>query len=286
MSSKSKRGLGRGIEALFIENNETNLNKSINNNLLDFVAIELLEPNPFQPRKNFSKDSLRDLSDSIKDRGILQPIIVRPKKNKANAWQIIAGERRWRAAQLGGLHEVPVYIKNVKDEEVAIIALIENIQREDLSPIEEAKGYKKVMQKFSITQEELAVTMRRSRSYVTNFIRLLNLPKEVQTLIEEKKISIGQARPIIGHKNTIELARRIVKDNLNARQVELLVKDKKINREDSKNIIDVNIRSLENEIEEIIGLKTTIKDKNGKGQIIFYYKDLEQLEEIIKKVKK
>ena len=286
MSSKSKRGLGRGIEALFIENNETNLNKSINNNLLDFVAIELLEPNPFQPRKNFSKDSLRDLSDSIKDRGILQPIIVRPKKNKANAWQIIAGERRWRAAQLVGLHEVPVYIKNVKDEEVAIIALIENIQREDLSPIEEAKGYKKVMQKFSITQEELAVTMRRSRSYVTNFIRLLNLPKEVQTLIEEKKISIGQARPIIGHKNTIELARRIVKDNLNARQVELLVKDKKINREDSKNIIDVNIRSLENEIEEIIGLKTTIKDKNGKGQIIFYYKDLEQLEEIIKKVKK
>ena len=286
MSSKSKRGLGRGIEALFIENNETNLNKSINNNLLDFVAIELLEPNPFQPRKHFSKDSLRDLSDSIKDRGILQPIIVRPKKNKANAWQIIAGERRWRAAQLGGLHEVPVYIKNVKDEEVAIIALIENIQREDLSPIEEAKGYKKVMQKFSITQEELAVTMRRSRSYVTNFIRLLNLPKEVQTLIEEKKISIGQARPIIGHQNTIELARRIVKDNLNARQVELLVKDKKINREDSKNIIDVNIRSLENEIEEIIGLKTTIKDKNGKGQIIFYYKDLEQLEEIIKKVKK
>ena len=286
MSSKSKRGLGRGIEALFIENNETNLNKSINNNLLDFVAIELLEPNPFQPRKNFSKDSLRDLSDSIKDRGILQPIIVRPKKNKANAWQIIAGERRWRAAQLVGLHEVPVYIKNVKDEEVAIIALIENIQREDLSPIEEAKGYKKVMQKFSITQEELAVTMRRSRSYVTNFIRLLNLPKEVQTLIEEKKISIGQARPIIGHKNTIELARRIVKDNLNARQVELLVKDKKINREDPKNIIDVNIRSLENEIEEIIGLKTTIKDKNGKGQIIFYYKDLEQLEEIIKKVKK
>ena len=286
MSSKSKRGLGRGIEALFIENNETNLNKSINNNLLDFVAIELLEPNPFQPRKNFSKDSLRDLSDSIKDRGILQPIIVRPKKNKANVWQIIAGERRWRAAQLGGLHEVPVYIKNVKDEEVAIIALIENIQREDLSPIEEAKGYKKVMQKFSITQEELAVTMRRSRSYITNFIRLLNLPKEVQTLIEEKKISIGQARPIIGHKNTIELARRIVKDNLNARQVELLVKDKKINREDSKNIIDVNIRSLENEIEEIIGLKTTIKDKNGKGQIIFYYKDLEQLEEIIKKVKK
>ena len=286
MSSKSKRGLGRGIEALFIENNETNLNKSINNNLLDFVAIELLEPNPFQPRKHFSKDSLRELSDSIKDRGILQPIIVRPKKNKANAWQIIAGERRWRAAQLVGLHEVPVYIKNVKDEEVAIIALIENIQREDLSPIEEAKGYKKVMQKFSITQEELAVTMRRSRSYVTNFIRLLNLPKEVQTLIEEKKISIGQARPIIGHQNTIELARRIVKDNLNARQVELLVKDKKINREDSKNIVDINIRSLENELEEIIGLKTTIKDKNGKGQIIFYYKDLEQLEEIIKKVKK
>ena len=286
MTPKKKRGLGRGIEALFSDNKESELSQDTNTNNLKFLPIEFLKPNPFQPRKFFSMASLTELSESIKDRGVLQPIIVRPAKNKKQEWQIIAGERRWRASQMAGLHEMPVYIKNIEDEDIAIIALIENIQREDLSPIEEAKGYQKLMKNFSITQEELGSKIRRSRAYVTNFIRLLSLPKEVQDLLVEKKISIGQVRPIIGHKNTIELARMIVKNGLNARQVEILAKSKVVNKGSTKSSIDVNIRSLENEIEEIIGLKTIIQDKNGKGQIIFKYQNLEQLEEIIKKIKK
>jgi len=286
MSPKNKRGLGRGIEALFSDNKESELSQDTNTKNLNFLPMEFLKPNPFQPRKFFSMASLTELSESIKDRGVLQPIIVRPAKNKKQEWQIIAGERRWRASQMAGLHEMPVYIKNIKDEDIAIIALIENIQREDLSPIEEAKGYKKLMENFSITQEELGLKMRRSRAYVTNFIRLLSLPKKVQDLLVDKKISIGQVRPIIGHKDSIELAKMIVKNGLNARQVELLVKNKDVKKSGEINSIDVNIRSIEKEIEAIIGLKTIIQDKNGKGQIIFKYQNLEQLEEVIKRVKK
>ena len=286
MVVKNKRGLGRGIDALFEDSKETNLSKKINKKLLTFLPIELIKPNPLQPRKDFSKEALTELSSSIKDRGILQPIIVRPVKGKENEWQIIAGERRWRASQIAGLHEIPVLIKDIDDEDVAIIALIENIQRENLSPIEEAVGYKKLMHDLSITQEEIGIKMSRSRAYVANLIRLLTLPTQVQKLLEEKLISIGQVRPIIGHKNSIELARMIVNKKLSARQVELLVKKKEGIKKSLKKKEDVNIRSLENEIEEIIGLKTTIKDKNGKGQITFSYKNLEQLDEIIKKIKK
>jgi ParB family transcriptional regulator, chromosome partitioning protein len=282
MSVKNKRGLGRGLDALFEDKKEVNI-KDI---LLTSLPIEFIKANPLQPRKNFSKEALNELAASIKDRGILQPIIVRPAKNKDNEWQIIAGERRWKAAQLAGLHEVPVSIKDIKDEDVAIIALIENIQRENLSPIEEALGYKRLMNKFSITQEELGSKMRRSRAYITNFIRLLSLPEEVQKLLAEKLISVGQVRPIIGNKNSIELAHIIVKEKLSARQVEQLVKAKEGKPKTIRNIVDVNIKKLEQELEEMIGLKTVIKDKSGKGQIIFNYKNLEQLDLVIKKIKK
>ena len=282
MSVKNKRGLGRGLDALFEDKKEEN----IKDNLLTSLPIELIKPNPLQPRKNFSKETLNELAASIKDRGVLQPIIVRPAKNKDNEWEIIAGERRWKAAQLAGFHEVPVSIKDIKDEDVAIIALIENIQRENLSPIEEAIGYKRLMNKFSITQEELGLKMRRSRAYITNFIRLLSLPEEVQKLLAEKLISVGQVRPIIGNKNSIELAHIIVKEKLSARQVEQLVKAKEGRTKTIRNIVDVNIRKLEQELEEMIGLKTVIRDKSGKGQIIFNYKNLEQLDLVIKKIKK
>ncbi len=282
MSVKNKRGLGRGLDALFEDKKEEN----IKDNLLTSLPIELIKPNPLQPRKNFSKETLNELAASIKDRGVLQPIIVRPAKNKDNEWEIIAGERRWKAAQLAGFHEVPVSIKDIKDEDVAIIALIENIQRENLSAIEEALGYKRLMNKFSITQEELGLKMRRSRAYITNFIRLLSLPEEVQKLLAEKLISVGQVRPIIGNKNSIELAHIIVKEKLSARQVEQLVKTKEGRTKTIRNIVDVNIRKLEQELEEMIGLKTVIRDKSGKGQIIFNYKNLEQLDLVIKKIKK
>ena len=281
MSVKNKRGLGRGLDALFEDKKEVN----IKDNLLTSLPIELIKPNPLQPRKNFSKEALNELAASIKDRGILQPIIVRPAKNKDNEWEIIAGERRWKAAQLAGFHEVPVSVKDIKDEDVAIIALIENIQRENLSPIEEALGYKRLMNKFSITQEELGSKMRRSRAYITNFIRLLSLPEEVQNLLAEKLISVGQVRPIIGNKNSIELAHIIVKEKLSARQVEQLVKAKEGRTKTIRNIVDINIRKLEQELEEMIGLKTVIRDKSGKGQIIFNYKNLEQLYLVIKKIK-
>ena len=281
MSVKNKRGLGRGLDALFEDKKEVNIKDS----LLTSLPIEFIKPNPLQPRKNFSKEALSELAASIKDRGILQPIIVRPAKNKDNEWQIIAGERRWKAAQLAGFHEVPVSVKNIKDEDVAIIALIENIQRENLSPIEEALGYKRLMNKFSITQEELGSKMRRSRAYITNFMRLLSLPEEVQKLLAEKLISVGQVRPIIGNKNSIELAHIIVKEKLSAREVEQLVKAKQGRTKNIRNIVDVNIRKLEQELEEMIGLKTVIRDKSGKGQIIFNYKNLEQLDLVIKKIK-
>ena len=255
------------------------------NNIFVTLPIEQIKPNSLQPRKTFDKELLNQLAASIKDKGVLQPIVVRKAKGNKKSWQIIAGERRWRAAQIAGLHEIPVHIKNIKDEEVAIVALIENIQRENLSAIDEAKGYKSIMEKFSITQEELAETMYRSRAYIANFIRLLNLPIDVQKLIEEKKISVGQVRPIIGHKNCSSLAKTIISKNLNARQVEQLLKNEKTITHKNKIEPDINIINLEKELEASIGLKTSIKDKNGKGKISFDYKNLDQLEELISKIK-
>ena len=285
MSAKIKRGLGRGIEALFEDSGEKGgINNKINN-IFDTLPIDQIKPNSLQPRKTFDKELLNQLAASIKDKGVLQPIVVREAKGNKSSWQIIAGERRWRAAQIAGLHEIPVHIKNIKDEEVAIVALIENIQRENLSAIDEAKGYKSIMEKFSITQEELAETMHRSRAYIANFIRLLNLPIDVQKLIEEKKISVGQVRPIIGHKNCVSLAKKIISKNLNARQVEQLLKNEKTITHKSKTEPDINIINLEKELEASIGLKTSIKDNNGKGKISFDYKNLDQLDEIINKIK-
>ena len=285
MSAKIKRGLGRGIEALFEDSGERSSTNSRVNNIFVTLPIEQIKPNSLQPRKTFDKELLNQLAASIKDKGVLQPIVVREAKGNKKSWQIIAGERRWRAAQIAGLHEIPVHIKNIKDEEVAIVALIENIQRENLSAIDEAKGYKSIMEKFSITQEELAETMYRSRAYIANFIRLLNLPIDVQKLIEEKKISVGQVRPIIGHKNCSSLAKTIISKNLNARQVEQLLKNEKTFTHKNKIEPDINIINLEKELEASIGLKTSIKDKNGKGKISFDYKNLDQLDELISKIK-
>ena len=285
MPKNNKRGLGRGIEALFQENKEQNDKENNKSNIFDNLPIELIRPNPLQPRKSFNEELLKQLADSIKDRGVLQPIIVKEIKGKEKVWQIIAGERRWRAAQIAGLHEIPVHIKNIKDEEVAIIALIENIQRENLSAIDEAKGYKKVMEKFSITHEELSTTMHRSRAYISNFIRLLSLPKDVQKLLEDKKLNVGQARPLIGKPNSSALAKVIISKQLNARQVEELLKEGAIAKSKNNKEPDINILNLEKEIEASFGLKTSIKDKNGKGKITFTYKSLDQLDELIDKIK-
>lgn len=282
--AKNKRGLGRGLDALFDEKSSSNRvgeNKNIN-----LISIENLERNPFQPRIEFDKETLNDLTESIKERGIIQPIVVRKKINENNLWQIIAGERRWRAAQKAGLKEVPVFIKDISDEQAAAIALIENIQREDLSPLEEAQGFKNLIENFSVTQEQLAKKLGKSRTYIANYLRLLTLPKNVKNLLQRKKISVGQVRPIIGHKDASELANKILLDNLNSRQVENLIrtyKDKKIKNINYK---DPNISDLEKQLEDVLGLKIIINDENGSGKISFIYKNLDQLENLLKKIRK
>ena len=227
MKTKLNKRLGRGIEALFSENialNEKSLSKQ---NSIQLVPIDLLERNPYQPRTVFEEEALKELARSIKERGILQPILVRPNKKKSKNWQIIAGERRWRAAQIAGLHEIPILIKDVKDSEVGVISLLENIQREDLSPLEEAEGFKKLINDFGLTQENLSKSIGYSRTHITNMLRLLTLPKEIKRMLNEKKLNMGQVRAIIGHENILELAKIIASKQLNVRQVEELAREKR-----------------------------------------------------------
>ena len=284
MKSKSRKGLGRGIEALFLENNENSRPDNYQKDNVKTIPIELLEVNPFQPRTFFDEEALNDLSESIKSRGILQPILVRPKSKKESGWQIIAGERRWRAAQKAGLHEIPVLIHEIEDSEVAIIALLENIQREDLSPLEEAGAFKKLIEDFGLTQEKLSKALGCSRVYITNMLRLLTLPKKIRSMLDDKLLNVGQVRALIGKKNIIEIANTIVNKQLNVRQVEDLIRSKHLKHK-TKIYKDPNIIDLEKELEDFLGLKTEIKDKKGKGEIIFKYENLDQLDEIIRKVK-
>ena len=284
MNSKSRKGLGRGIEALFLENNENSRPDNYQKDNVKTIPIELLEVNPFQPRTFFDEEALNDLSASIKSRGILQPILVRPKSKKESGWQIIAGERRWRAAQKAGFHEIPVLIHEIEDSEVAIIALLENIQREDLSPLEEAGAFKKLIEDFGLTQEKLSKALGCSRVYITNMLRLLTLPKRIRSMLDDKLLNVGQVRALIGKKNIIEIANTIVNKQLNVRQVEDLIRSKHLKHK-TKIYKDPNIIDLEKELEDFLGLKIEIKDKKGKGEIIFRYENLDQLDEIIRKVK-
>ena len=284
MKSKSRKGLGRGIEALFLENNENSRPDNYQKDNVKTIPIELLEVNPFQPRTFFDEEALNDLSESIKSRGILQPILVRPKSKKERGWQIIAGERRWRAAQKAGLHEIPVLIHEIEDSEVAIIALLENIQREDLSPLEEAGAFKKLIEDFGLTQEKLSKALGCSRVYITNMLRLLTLPKKIKSMLDDKLLNVGQVRALIGKKNITEIANTIVNKQLNVRQVEDLIRSKHLKHK-TKIYKDPNIIDLEKELEDFLGLKTEIKDKKGRGEIIFKYENLDQLDEIIRKVK-
>ena len=285
MKNISKKGLGRGIEALFSENKQVEDKIDNRVNSVQIVPIELLEANPYQPRSNFDEDALKDLTKSIKNKGILQPILVRKSPSKKNIWQIIAGERRWRAAQKAGLHKIPIMIKNIKDSEIGVVALIENLQREDLSPIEEAESFKKLIDDFGLTQEKLSKSIGYSRTHITNTLRLLTLPKEIKMMLNDKQLNMGQVRAIIGQDNILELAKTIVNKKLNVRQVESLARSKRLKRNGRSILKDPNISFLEKELEDILGLKINILDKKGKGKITFNYKSLDQLDEIINKLK-
>ena len=280
--SVQKKGLGKGLSALFgdIENqiDSDQIKKSI-------LAISDLSKNKYQPRIIFDQDKLEELSMSIKENGVIQPIAVRPNKYETGKYEIIAGERRWLAAQKAGLNEVPVVILDVDDQKSLEIAIVENVQRQDLNIVEEAKGYQRLNEEFGYDHDKISKFMSKSRSHISNTIRLLSLPNDVIGLLEEGKLTAGQARPLIGMPNASEVAENIVKKKVAARQVEALVKQKK--NKISEKIDDPNISFVRNEIESKLGLNVEILNKkNNSGKIVIKYKTLEQFEVISKLLRK
>tara|TARA_X000000950_G_scaffold240601_1_gene293739 strand:+ start:774 stop:1628 length:855 start_codon:yes stop_codon:yes gene_type:complete len=275
MSPIKKKGLGRGLSALFgDETSKTNTkNEAINR-----VAIGDLSRNPYQPRESFNEAKLDELAKSIKKNGIIQPIAVRLNKSEAGKYEIVAGERRWLAAQKAGLHHIPVNVLNLSDVESLEVAIVENIQRDDLNPIEEARGYKRLSEEFNYDHENISKLMSKSRSHVSNTLRLLTLPNDIISMLEEGSLTSGQARPLIGLINASEIAEEIVAKNYSARKVEYLVKSKKENKLKDK-AYDADILKAQNRIEKILGLKVNIVNKkNNSGKITVEYKSLEQFE--------
>jgi ParB family chromosome partitioning protein len=271
-----KKGLGRGLSALF--GDQTAEKKSIEKNEINKISISDLSRNPYQPRQIFNEDKLDELSNSIKKNGIIQPIAVRLNKSIPGKYEIVAGERRWLAAQRAGLHEIPVNILELSDVESLEVAIVENIQRDDLNPMEEAKGYKRLFDEFKYDHQGISKLMSKSRSHISNTLRLLTLPEDVISMIEEGSLTSGQARPLIGLANASAIAEEIVTKNYSARRVEQLVKTKKISNNGKPNY-DANIFKAQERIEKILGLKVgIINKKNNSGRIIIEYKDLEQFD--------
>ena len=300
MSSKNerKKSLGRGLSSFLdvdgfddiVETKKDEDKGKSSSNISSYLPIEQLVPNLNQPRKHFSTDELNSLASSIEDTGIIQPILVRRNKD---VYEIVAGERRWRAAQIAKIHEVPVLIKELTDEEVVKISIIENIQRVDLNPIEEANSYKQLIQNFGYTQDKVSASLGRSRSYIANSLRLLSLPESIIMFLKEGKLTSGHARALVGVKNSEFLARKIIEESLSVRDIENIVK-KGISRSD--NIIkkgtslkkDVDTLNLEQDLKLALGLKTTIdhNENSGGGRIVIKYKDLEQLDIFCSKIMK
>ena len=276
---KLKKGLGRGLSSLIGDSGS----KSKQSNL----KIDDIISNPYQPRKIFDDEQLNDLTNSIKERGIIQPIVVRPSKSQNEKFEIIAGERRWLAAKRANLDSVPVVILNVDDEKSLEFAIVENVQRQDLNPIEEAKGYQKLIDEFNYNQEKLSKFIGKSRSYIANSLRLLSLSTDVIDHMEKGNLTAGHARALIGVPNSGIIAKKIIKNQLSVRQVENLVKVFK-----NKNIVklikskDSNIIELQKSLENKIGLSVIIQNKkNNSGKITFEYKNLDQLDKIIDTIK-
>ena len=275
--NKIKKGLGRGLSSLI---GETKIEEKTNK-----LLIGDLYPNKFQPRKIFDEDSLNDLEKSIRERGIIQPIIVR-KSDENSKYEIIAGERRWLAAQKAGLHEVPVVVTEADDLKSLEFAIVENVQRNDLNPLEEAQGYQRLINDFSYDQEKVSKFIGKSRSYITNCLRILTLPRDVLDLIETKEISAGHAKILVGLENATFVARKIIEKKLSVRQSENFVKIFKKKKSFLAKSSDPNIQNLERSITDRIGLNVSIKNnKKNKGTITFVYHDIDQLNKIIDIIK-
>ncbi|HAB37878.1 MAG TPA: chromosome partitioning protein ParB [Rhodobacteraceae bacterium] len=291
VSSDKKRGLGRGLSALMADVNEPKTNEIIKS-LDQTVAIERIRPNPNQPRKNFESNSLDDLVASIKEKGVLQPLIVR---TVGNNFEIVAGERRWRAAQKAQIHKLPVIIRNFTDAEVLEVAIIENIQRADLNPIEEAASFRQLMERFGHTQEMLAEALGKSRSYIANLLRLLNLPKAIQEYVLRGDLSAGHARALITIEKPEIIVKKIIEDGLSVRQTEALVRKLSLGADEgkpNKEIVrrrsekDADTRALESDLSAALGLKVSLSfDTNGQtGQLKLRYNSLDQLDDLCRKL--
>ena len=278
MENRLKKGLGRGLSSLLGDSS-----KKINTNK---VSIKDITRNKLQPRKHFDKESLDELANSIKKQGVIQPIVVRPDKTSEGKYEIIAGERRWLASQNAGLHEVPVVILNVDDVKSLEFAIVENVQRRDLNPIEEAQGYQRLVNDYNYNQEKLSQYIGKSRSYIANSLRLLSLPEDILLMVQEGDLSAGHARSLIGLSNSVEIAKKIIQKKLSVRQSEILVRqfrDKKFKLVSKK---DSNILDLQKDLEEKTGLNVSVNNKkNNTGIISFEYQNLDQLDKLINTIK-
>lgn len=285
---KKRRPLGRGLSALLGEDGEdmASLEKL---RVSKLAPIGQINPGRYQPRRTIDEEYIKDLAQSIREKGILQPILVRRIKDQADAYEIIAGERRWRAAQQAKLHEIPIIIKDFSDQEALEAALVENLQRQDLSPLEEANGYQRLMKEFTHTQETLAKAVGKSRSHVANMMRLLGLPDAVKEMLDQGKLSAGHARALLNAGDPSGLARQVWEKGLNVRQTEQLV-SKKSHLLEAKteqgyaSSTNVDTLALERELTNLLGLKVTIKFKDGKGSIAIQYKTLEQLDGVLNRL--
>ncbi|WP_423210905.1 ParB/RepB/Spo0J family partition protein [Paracoccus yeei] len=277
-----KRGLGRGLSALMAD---VDLIPSEKPAPRQVVPVEQLTPNPDQPRRSFAPEALQELAASLRNRGMLQPLIVRPHPSDRGLYQIVAGERRWRAAQIAQLHEVPVIVRDLNDTEVLEVAIVENIQRSDLNAIEEAASYRQLMDRFGHTQEKLAEALNKSRSHIANLMRLLNLPDQVQAWLREGKLTAGHARALVTASNAIDLARKVIERNLSVRETEELVRRQaegaaaKLKRPQSEK--DADTRALEGDLSAHLKMKVAIKHAGQDGgQLVISYKDLDQLDRL------
>ena len=284
-SNSKQRGLGRGLSALMADVSDSTTGNDSGPRRPDLlVPIEKVTPNPDQPRRSFDEAALDDLASSIREKGIIQPLIVRPK---SDGYEIVAGERRWRAAQMAQLHEIPVLVRECSDTEVLEIAIIENIQRTDLNPVEEAAGYKQLMEKFGHTQEKLAEVLGKSRSHIANSVRLLQLPPEILAYLREGKLSSGHARALITAEDPVKLAQKVVGNELSVRETEKLAKAEATNifkeskaASTAKSTKDADTKALEADLSANLGMKVLISHKPGQdsGTITVSYSDLEQLD--------
>ena len=276
--NKIKKGLGRGLSSLI---GETKVESKTNK-----LSLSEIIPNKYQPRKNFDEDNLNDLTNSITERGVIQPIIVRRSNTQNSKYEIIAGERRWIAARKAGLHDIPVVVTEADDLKSLEFAIVENVQRHDLNPLEEAEGYKRLIDEFSYDQEKVSRFIGKSRSYITNSLRLLNLPKDVLDLIDKKKITAGHAKILVGLENAFFIANKIIEKKLSVRQTENFVKIFKKKRINFQTIKDPNVKNLELSISNKTGLNVSIKNtKRNKGTITFFYHDNDQLNKLIDIIK-